>query len=92
MDKQYRINTESGMIHDLSLPCWWATHTRQKHTADFATQEEAIAAVKAAGMEPVICGRCSQRRTSKKFLSTTAGSAAPTNAPTAKHGVAPAAR
>lgn len=68
MDKRYRINRESGMVHDLSLPCWWATHTRTKHTADYATEAEAIAALKEAGVEPVICGRCQQRKTSKKYL------------------------
>lgn len=68
MDKRYRINLESGMVHDLELPCWWTTHTRQKHTADYATQEEAIAALKAAGVTPIICGRCQQRKTSKKYL------------------------
>lgn len=68
MEKRYRINLESGMVHDLDLPCWWATHTRPRHTADFATQEEAIAALKENGVEPVICGRCQQRKTSKKYL------------------------
>lgn len=67
MDKRYRVNTESGMVHDLALPCWWAAHTRPSHTADYATQEEAVAALKAAGITPVICGRCNQRRTSKKY-------------------------
>lgn len=69
MDKRYRINLESGMVHDLSLPCWWATHTRHQRTADYATQEEAFAALNAAGVEPIICGRCRQRKTSKKYLS-----------------------
>lgn len=68
MDKRYRINRESGMVHDLSLPCWWATHTRAKSTADYATEEEAFAALKEIGVEPVICGRCHQRKTSKKYL------------------------
>lgn len=68
MDKRYRINKESGMVHDLSLPCWWATHTRARSTADYATEEEALAALKEAGVEPVICGRCQQRKTSKKYL------------------------
>lgn len=68
MENRYRVNLESGMVHDLSLPCWWATHTRQKHTADYATQAEAIAVLEAAGVTPVICGRCSQRKTSKKYL------------------------
>ena len=68
MDKRYRINKESGMVHDLALPCWWATHTRPRHTADYATQEEAIAALKEAGVAPIICGRCNQRKTSKKYL------------------------
>ena len=68
MDKRYRVNIESGMIHDLDLPCWWALNTRQRSIADYATQEEAIAALKEAGVEPIICGRCNQRRTSKKFL------------------------
>lgn len=68
MDKRYRVNIESGMIHDLELPCWWALNTRHKSTTDYATEEEAIAALKEAGVEPIICGRCIQRRTSKKFL------------------------
>lgn len=68
MEKRYRINLESGMVHDLSLPCWWATHTRQRHTADYATQEEAIAALKESGVEPILCGRCQQRKTSRKYL------------------------
>lgn len=68
MEKRYRANTESGMVHDLALPCWWATHTRPRHTVDYATQAEALAALKAAGVEPIICGRCNQRRTSKKYL------------------------
>ena len=68
MDKRYRINLESGMIHDLALPCWWATHTHAKCTADFTTQEEACAALRSAGLEPVVCGRCTQRKTSKKYL------------------------
>lgn len=67
MNKRYRINLDSGMVHDLALPCWWATHTRTKHIADYATEEAAIAALKTAGVTPVICGRCNQRRTSKKF-------------------------
>lgn len=69
MEKRYRVNLESGMIHDLALPCWWTQHTRAKRTADYATQEEAIEALRARGVEPVICGRCQQRRTSKRYLS-----------------------
>lgn len=68
MEKRYRVNIESGMIHDLELPCWWALNTRAKRTADYATQEEAIEALRTLSVEPVICGRCQQRRTSKKFL------------------------
>lgn len=68
MDKRYRVNLESGMLHDMELPCWWATHTRPHHTEDYATEEEAVAALRAAGVEPVVCGRCQQRRTSKKYL------------------------
>lgn len=68
MEKRYRINLDSGMLHDLALPCWWATHTRAKSTADYATEEEALAALKEIGMEPVICGRCQQRKTSKKYI------------------------
>ena len=68
MEKRYRINLDSGMVHDLALPCWWATHTRTKSTADHDTEEEALAALRAAGVQPVICGRCQQRRTSRKYL------------------------
>lgn len=68
MEKRYRVNLQSGMVHDLALPCWWATHTHPKCTADFATQEEAHAALCSAGLEPIVCGRCTQRKTSKKYL------------------------
>ena len=68
MEKRYRANIESGMIHDLELPCWWALHTRVKSIADFDTQEDACAELERRGVAPVICGRCNQRRTSKKFL------------------------
>ncbi|MBQ7848218.1 MAG: hypothetical protein IJ343_00645 [Clostridia bacterium] len=68
MDKRYRVNTVSGMIHDLELPCWWALNTRHKTTADYPTYEAAVASLKEAGVEPVLCGRCNQRRTSRKFL------------------------
>lgn len=68
MGKRYRANIESGMIHDLGLPCWWALNTKPRAIADFATEEEAITALKEAGMKPIVCGRCRQRRTSKKFL------------------------
>ena len=68
MEKRYRVNLESGMVHDLTLPCWWAVHIRPKHTSDFATEEEALAALQALGVTSVICGRCVQRRTSKRFL------------------------
>lgn len=79
MEKRYRINLTSGMLHDLALPCWWATHTRAKSTADYTTEEEALAALKEAGVTPVICGRCQQRKTSKKYLAEQESNLSPEN-------------
>lgn len=67
MQNRYRANMESGMIHDLELPCWWALNTRRKLTADFITVEAAETSLQERGVTPVICGRCRQRKTSKKL-------------------------
>ena len=60
--KRFKANNESGIIHDMRFPCWWATRTNPSKLDEYDSLDDAFTDLRSKHFIPHECELCLNKR------------------------------